>query len=187
MAPARPSIQPPRVSQNGLRICALQKASSWENVRKYKSLWEMGHTTQTTSINATPQIRAVVWGTLGGYSNNFICLTSKLVRRLASKTSWDQIDETQALSGLPKAFPFFLPIPLIFSYPAVRRRSASTAVQVLSVPHGAGSAASCSKSSAATTSETPNTSAAAAAWDTAASASSSPASTPLPVLLDNVV
>lgn len=129
----------------------------------------------------TANQRALIWGTLSGYSNYFICLTSKLVRWLASKPSWEQKDETQAFSGLPKAFPFLLPIPLIFSYPAVRRRSASTAVQALSVPHGAGSAASDSKSSAAT-SEAPSAAAA------AASASSSPASASLlPVLPDNVV
>lgn len=38
MAPARPSIQPPRVSQNGSRLCALQKASSWEKVRKIEKV-----------------------------------------------------------------------------------------------------------------------------------------------------
>lgn len=181
MAPARPSIQAPRVSQNGSRLCALQKASSWEKVRKIEEVVGDGtYNAHNFHLCYTANHRAVIWGTLSGYSNHFICLTSSLVRWLASKPSWEQNDETQALSGLPKAFPFFLPIPLIFSYPAVRRRSASTAVQVLSVPHGAGSAASVSKSSAAT-SETPNTSA-------AASASSSPASTSLlPVLLDNVV
>lgn len=77
-----------------------------------------------------------------------------------------------------------------FSYPAVRRRSASSAAQVLAVPHGARSPAAASKASACVSEPSTGAATSSAACASAAAATSSPAApaTPaLPVLLDNVV
>lgn len=123
------------------------------------------------------------------YSKRTRSLLLSLGQR-ASYISWPAYWRIEG--GNPGIFRFaegfflFLLIPLTFSYPAVRCRSASCAAQVLSAPHGAGSSASASKSCANSTAAAGAT--AAAARDSAASTSSTAASASLlPILLNNVV